>query len=245
MDKQLLLVIFLAFLPALGNFFGGLLAEAIPVTKRVINYALHLAAGIIVAVVAIEVMPKVLDKVSVWVISGAFLAGGIFYIAMKALVTKWQESKKDSQSVGVGAWMVYAAVAADLIGDGLLIGTATVIDVRLGILLALTQTIADVPEGFATIANFKDKGVSKAKRFILSASFVIPIMLSAVFAFFVLRGQTEVIQLSGLVFVAGLYLLAGIEDLVGEAHEANEDDTFSMMSFLIGFVLFLIASSFG
>lgn len=239
------MVVVLALLPALGNFAGGLLAEWLPVSKRMINYALHLASGIIIAVVAIEVMPEAVDKVPTSIMAMTFLAGGLFYIFIKVAVTKWQESKKDRQSEGVGAWMIYVAVSADLIGDGLLIGTASVIDIRLAILLALAQVLADVPEGFATIANFKDKGTPRVKRLLLSASFVVPIMLAALFAYFMLRGQPEVVQLSGLVFVAGLYMLAGVEDLMGEAHEADADTTWSALNFLAGFVLFMIAASFG
>lgn len=245
MSEQLLLVVVLALLPALGNFSGGLLAEWLPVSKRMINYALHIAAGIIIAVVAIEVMPNALGIVSTGVMAIVFLAGGLFYISIKTIVTRWQESKQNSQSEGTGAWMIYVAVAADLIGDGLLIGTATVIDIKLAVLLALAQVIADVPEGFATIANFKDKGTPRKKRLLLSASFVIPIMLAALFAYFILRGQSEAVQMSGLVFVAGLYMLAGVEDLMGEAHEAEADTTWSSLNFLAGFVVFMIASSFG
>jgi len=245
MSEQLLLVVVLALLPALGNFSGGLLAEWLPVSKRMINYALHIAAGIIIAVVAIEVMPNALGIVSTSVMAIVFLAGGLFYISIKTIVTRWQESKQNSQSEGTGAWMIYVAVAADLIGDGLLIGTATVIDIKLAVLLALAQVIADIPEGFATIANFKDKGTPRKKRLLLSASFVIPIMLAALFAYFVLRGQSEAVQMSGLVFVAGLYMLAGVEDLMGEAHEADADTTWSSLNFLAGFVVFMIASSFG
>jgi ZIP family zinc transporter len=38
-------------LPAVGNVAGGLLAEMVPVSERVLSLALHLAAGIVLAVV--------------------------------------------------------------------------------------------------------------------------------------------------------------------------------------------------
>jgi ZIP family zinc transporter len=41
----------LASMPALGNFSGGVLAELMPVSQRVLSLALHLAAGIVLAVV--------------------------------------------------------------------------------------------------------------------------------------------------------------------------------------------------
>ena len=72
---------------------------------------------------------------------------------------------------------IYFGVAVDLFSDGVMIGTGSTIDFGLGLLLALGQTPADIPEGFATIATFKDREISRPKRILLSASFVIPIFL--------------------------------------------------------------------
>ena len=58
-------------------------------------------------------------------------------------------------------------------------------------ILALSQVLADIPEGFAVIANFRDKGVGRAQRLVLSASFVVPVVGVAVLAYFTLRGQSE------------------------------------------------------
>ena len=48
------LVVVLALLPALGNFSGGLAAEATRTTWRRLNYALHAASGLVMAVIAVE-----------------------------------------------------------------------------------------------------------------------------------------------------------------------------------------------
>lgn len=57
-----LLVLGLAALPAAGNFAGGLWAEWRPPSPRALNIALHAAAGIVLAVVAVEIMPRALDS---------------------------------------------------------------------------------------------------------------------------------------------------------------------------------------
>jgi len=51
--NEFLTVLALAAMPALGNFVGGLLSEVFPVSERVLSWALHLAAGIILAVIGI------------------------------------------------------------------------------------------------------------------------------------------------------------------------------------------------
>lgn len=139
--------------------------------------------------------------------------------------------------------MVYIAVAADLVGDGLLIGAGAAVSGQLGLLLALGQVLADVPEGFAVIANFRDKGVHKRRRLLLSASFAVPVVGMAALAFLLLRDRSEAVQMTVLVFVAGLYVLAAVEDMLEEAHESAEDTRGSALSFLGGFSLFLLVSA--
>ncbi len=47
-----------AALPTLGNFAGGALGEFVPVSRLMLNLALYAAAGVVVAVVAVELMPR-------------------------------------------------------------------------------------------------------------------------------------------------------------------------------------------
>lgn len=49
--------------------------------------------------------------------------------------------------------MVYVVVA-NLAGDGLLIGAESAVSSQTALILALGQVLADIPEGFAVIANF-------------------------------------------------------------------------------------------
>ena len=241
MNEGVFAVLLLALLPAAGNFGGGLLSEFLRPSANTLNAALHLAAGVIIAVVAVEVMPEAIGTAAPWILAIAFVLGGAFYLAVEAGVNRWQRTAEGS--AGAGAWMVYVAVAADLFGDGLLIGAGSAVSGELGLLLAVGQVIADIPEGFAVIANFRDKGVGRTRRLLLSASFAIPVLGAAVFAFFLLRGRAESVQMTALVFVSGLYMLAAVEDMLQEAHESASDTRLSAFSFLGGFALFLLVSA--
>ncbi|MCB2216949.1 MAG: hypothetical protein KQH59_12845 [Desulfobulbaceae bacterium] len=240
MESEFLTVLGLATLPALGNFGGGVLAEWLQPSKKTLNYALHAAAGIILAVVAVEVMPAALRSAPAWLLSLAFMGGGCAYLLIESGVKRWQERKHGG--AGTGAWMVYVAVATDLVGDGLLIGTGSAVSSQMALVLALGQVLADIPEGFATIANFRDKGVGRTKRLLISFSFLLPVVGAAVLAYFALQDRSEVLKMTGLVFVAGLYMLAAMEDMMREAHESAEDNRWSALNLLIGFSIFLVIS---
>ncbi|MEQ8636364.1 MULTISPECIES: ZIP family metal transporter [Gimesia] len=210
--SEFLKVLGLALLSALGNFGGGVIAEWLHPSQKTLNRALHAATGIILAVIAVEVIPKVLDKASTWLLALSFVAGGAAYLLLEAGIDRWQRSKP--KGAGTGAWMVYTAVATDLLGDGLLIGAGSALSGQMGLVLALGQVLADIPEGFAVVANFREKGMGQTKRILISASFAVPVVAAAAFAYFALRGQGEAVKVDALVFVAGLYTLAAVEDML-------------------------------
>jgi ZIP family zinc transporter len=238
------MVLGLAFLPALGNFGGGLLAEFFETNKGRLNKALHAAAGIVIAIVSTELMPEALEKVSAWIVAAAFGLGGVAYVLIGTAVDKMQASSESKgASSASGMWMIYIAVSIDLASDGLMIGTGSAVSSSMAIALALGQVLADIPEGYATIANMKDKGVPKSRRLLLSASFAIPVVAMASIAYFFLKGQSEVWQMSALAFVAGLLALAAVEDMLSEAHESVEDTKWSLLLFTGGFVLFILVSA--
>ena len=73
-------VLLLALAPPGANFVGGLLAEVLPISKKALNRALHAAAGIVIAVVAVEIMPMSLEALPAWALALAFLTGGVLYV---------------------------------------------------------------------------------------------------------------------------------------------------------------------
>lgn len=240
---NLWVVLGLALLPALGNFSGGLLAEFFPTPKRVLNRALHAAAGLIIAVIAVELMPESLATISGWIIGSAFGFGGLAYLGIQALVEKAQAGQEGIRHGKLSMWMIYIAVAIDLFSDGLLIGTGSAVSLSMAVVLALGQVLADIPEGYAIMANMKSKGIPWARRFVLSLSFVIPVLTSAVLAYYLLREQSETLKMVGLSFTAGLLAIAAVEDMLTEAHESKADDRWSILAFTGGFVLFTFVSA--
>ena len=151
-----LVVLLIALLPAAGNVAGGLLAEVLPRSERRLSLALHAAVGVVLAVVGVEIMPRALEAEVPWIVVLAFVLGGGFFILMDAGVDLAAErmnvGERHSRS-----WMIYFGVTVDLFSDGLMVGSGATIELGLGLLLALGQVTADIPEGFATIATFRER----------------------------------------------------------------------------------------
>lgn len=243
--SELLTVALLALLPPAGTVAGALIAEWVPVTDRWLSRGLHLAAGVVVAVVAIEIFPDALDAAPGWVLALAAFAGGLLYLLAQRAISRWAEARDgdDSGTGGSQMWMIYLATITDLSADGLLVGAGTSISAGLGVALALGQVLADGPEGFATIFTLRANDVPRSRRLKVIASFFAWPLVAAMAAFLLLRGASEAVQYTALVVAAGLFLVAGIEDMIKEAHETDDDSAATTLAFIGGFALFGVVSS--
>ncbi len=122
-------------------------------------------------------------------------------------------------------------------------GTGSAVSSSLALALALGQVLADLPEGFATMANFKAKGIGRGRRILLSASFALPALGAATVSYFLLRDESEIVKAAALVFTAGLLTVAAVEDMISEAHESAKDTRPSIIAFVGGFALFTLVSA--
>lgn len=103
---EYLQVLGLSFLPAAGNFAGGIVAEIITPSRRQLSRALHMSAGIVVAIVAVELMPEATRGAAPpWAVVLGLALGGAFYMLLE-----WAIEAAVGERAS-GPWMVYAAVA--------------------------------------------------------------------------------------------------------------------------------------
>lgn len=230
-----------AALPAAGNFVGGLLAEFVRVSQRTLSLALHGAAGIVLGVVGVELIPEAMEAERDWIVILAFIAGGGFFIGVDQLINVVQ--RRLGNTGGAGAWVIFFGVAVDLFSDGVMIGTGSTIALGLGLVLALGQMPGDIPEGFATIASLKSAGVARSARLLLSAAFAVPIVLGTTIGYWGVRGRSEAVQLSLLAFTAGILITVAVEEIVPEAHRDGESRLATLI-FIGGFALFALLSAY-
>ena len=239
--EDIFTVILLSLLPGAGNFLGALAAEARAPSARSLNWALHAASGIVIAIVAVELIPGALEQIAGWWVALAFAIGGLSYIALDSIVKRLQGTSDSAGNRRM--WMIYAAVAIDLMSDGLMTGTGASVSLKWALVLSAGQVLADVPEGYAAAANFRSKGIARARRISLSVSFFVYVVGAAVAAYFLLRGAPGQIKAGGLAVVSGLLAVGAIEDMLQEAHDVHVDSQPSVIAFIGGFSLFTLVSA--
>lgn len=232
-------VMLYATLPAIGNMAGVLLAEMARPPKWVNGALLHASAGIALAIVAVELMPRSLDTVSPWGVSGAFAVGAAGSLGLARIVDK-VTAKRSGRTA---AWMVYSAVAADLLSDGLITGAGAAASLELGFLIAAAQLIANMPGGFAAGSNLRKQGVTRMMSIGVGALVTVPIFLSAALGYLVLRDMPEHVKGICLAAIMGLLLVATVEDLIPEGDAPRPPRWSSTAAFALGFCGLLLSST--
>lgn len=139
--NELVSILWLALLPAAGNFLGGLLAEMSRPSPKAVSLALHAAVGLVLAVIATELLPEASEVLSGWWIGSAFIVGGLLYLVAASLANRLSGGNKGSTQM----WLIYAAVMVDLASDGIVIGSSGAVAFGLALKLALGQVLADLP----------------------------------------------------------------------------------------------------
>lgn len=172
-----LTVLGIAALPAAANFLGGLLAEFITLPRRALQLTFERVAGMLLAVVGIELMPRVLHSPTPWLMIIIFVLGSGLFLAIEE-GTKAIRDKGPAAGSG-NPFVLYAAILVDLFVTGVTIGVGINVERGLGLLLALSLLVADAPEGFASIAGLREAGVARTVRLELLAALAISVLLGA------------------------------------------------------------------
>ena len=205
--------------------------------------ALHAAAGIATAVVAVELMPRATERAETWLLAVGFMGGAVISIGL-ARLTRWVGRRVSRPGRSEGPWGVYGAVAADLLIDGLTTGAGAAVSSGLGLLLALSQVVANLPGGFAVTARFRSAGAGRTQRLWMAALYPLTPVAGAVAGYMALRGAGDVATGAALALFAGLLLLATIEQLVPEADQPGAPLRISSPAFAAGFVGLMLISSY-
>jgi zinc transporter, ZIP family len=236
-----LIVLALAGLPAVANFGGALLAEYFQMSKRAVGFTLHAATGVILAIVAVEIMPAALAEVSPWTIMLAFVAGGAFVVLVERGIELLQE--RMGMSGSTTPWLVALGFAVDFFADGVMIGAGTTVRPSLGLLLALGHLPANLPGGFTSVALLKEQGLSRPIRLAVAGGLAVPLVVGATLGYFVVRDQPEAYRLVLLTFTAGALTTVVVDDIIPEAQESAPSRLAAPL-FLAGFSTFTLLSAF-
>lgn len=197
----------------------------------------HLAAGVVIAVVAVEVLPELLAAHEPWLVTLGLAIGAVGMVAIATYAERIEARAGDA------AGGLLAALGVDLAIDGLLLGIAYALGSAEGRIIAAAVTFELASIGFALGSRLSSNGWGP-QGIVATAAGLGALQLSlAVLGWLGLDRLPTSAQVVALAIGAAALLYLVTEELLSEAHEVPELP-WQTAVFFAGFIaVFLIESS--
>jgi ZIP family zinc transporter len=237
---EFLLVFGIATLAAVLTYLGAPAAERFDVPDRAVSGALQFAAGIVVALVGLSLLPPAVRAGSPFQMTLAFFIGGALFVLFEYFSAKRlaASSEMGANAVSVG---LFVGILADMLIDGVMIGIGSTLTLMTGLLVALSLGVSAAPLAFVTIATAKRQGVSRERRRQLSFSFFLCVLLGAMLGFLVLRNQSLELRLTLVALASGFLITMVTQSLIPEANREGEPSLAGIL-FVGGIALYALLS---
>ena len=236
-----------ALIPVIFTIVGAAAGAYWPGVSRIRSHVLHLAAGVVFSVVAVELLPEIQRRALVWDVIWGFGAGVAAMLLADKLLDRLRGEPDGEDAIGLSPPSaparlpnsLIAAVAIDFLLDGLLLGVGFAAGARIGILLALAEAAEQLSVGLALAGELRSARMSPPRILVMVTGLGSLVFVTAVAGATVLSrlkgGAMEVVLSFGA--AALLYLVTA--ELLREAHEERESTSATAM-FFAGFLIFLV-----
>lgn len=243
-----------SLLPAVVMIAGAALAVWRAPGPRLRSAILHFAAGVIFSVVAVELLPDIVQHHAPYEVALGFGLGvatmlGLRYFTQRLEKQGAAEKSSAEQKLVAGAtsapaaatlpWGLLVAIGIDILIDGLLLGIGFAAGAKEGTLLAIALTIELLSLGLATAIELRQDGHGKGRAVAIVAGTSLMLLIGAGIGTTVLRGATGNLLEIVLSFGLAALLFLVTEELLTEAHEEAETPLLTL-AFFVGFLLFLL-----
>jgi ZIP family zinc transporter len=224
--------------PVFTMLVGGSIAIIKRPSANVRSIILHFAAGVVFAVVAVEILPIMIKTHRAWETIIGFTLGFITMAGLKKLL-EIKSSREAEPAKNKIPMSLLLAIGIDIFIDGLLLGIGFAAGSEEGMLLAFALSIEFLSLGIATATELGENKIKPARAisviFSLAGVFFISAVLGATLLHKLSDNVMELVLSFGL--SALLYLVT--EELLLEAHEEKETVVHSA-TFFCGFLIILI-----
>jgi len=227
-----------ALIPGTAMALAGLWATLHPPNEKWRSALMHFAAGVVFAVVAVELLPDLVHEHSVLATVIGFALGTTAMLGVRALS---ETAEDDATSQNHTGWeSLIAATSVDLSVDGLMLGVGFATGIKQGTLLTIALAFELITLGLAVSLDLQQSKLTRR---------IIPWVIAALSGIFILAavlGSAVLSLISGaplvgiIAFGAAALLFLVTEELLTEAHKVTENPLLTA-SFFVGFLaIFLL-----
>ena len=218
----------LVLFPIVAGIIGSFVAVRRTPPDSLVAGVQHLAAGVVMAAVAVEVLPDLRERGPLWLVVIGFCCG----VALLVILERFEGDEPEAGAVPVSFLVV---LGVDLFIDGLLVGAGAVVSTGTAIVVTIALTLEVLFLGVATSLQLTAAGVARTRAALITSSLTVLIGIGAVLGALVLprAGSATLTVVLALAAAALLWLV--VEELLVEAHETPHRPWMAVM-FFVGFL---------
>jgi ZIP family zinc transporter len=202
-------------------------------SDRVRCFMQHLAAGVVVAAVTVELVPDLMHRRSPISTALGFSLAVLVLVALKRM-----EDNTDNAVPAVPKTYI-AATGIDLLLDGFVIAIGFAAGAKQGKLLTVALTLELASLGLALIGELLGRQLSRWKAFTITAGVSCLLLIGSAVGAMILKHLSPSLLTAALGFGVAALLFLVTEELLLEAHK-QEDTSTTTVIFFAGFLSILI-----
>ncbi len=229
-------VYLIMLIPALVAVAGGFLSLVWHPSHQMRSLIQHFAAGVVLAALAVELLPEIgREHAQPWVLIAAFAAGSLFMFGMKLLTDKLEAGSHAAGQNAKTALPIGLLVATliDIATDGFIIGAGFASGGETGLILALGLSVELLFLGLALMSD----ALRGWKMIALTCLLGVEVFAFAVLGKWLLAGVSHDVLGAVLAASAAALLYLVTEELLMEAHEVEEKN-YAVLVLFAGFLTF-------
>lgn len=232
MSTPLSQILGLTLIPVFATVLGGAIATFRTPSEKLRSLVQHFAAGVVLAVVAGELLPEMTkEHRPVGVVIG-FVLGVALMLGVKAVTERIEGRSGSSGNSKAG---LLTAVGIDVFLDGLLIGVGFAAGERVGTLLVIALTLELLFLGLSVAASLAEAKFPRSRNILTVTGLAGMVVVGAWLGGSLLGGLSGLSLEIVLSFGAAALMYLVVEELLTEAHEVQETPLITA-SFFAGFV---------
>ncbi len=252
MKVSLTELVVLGIFAGLGNVLGGLIlfpSEIYKYFKSFLSYLLALSAGFMMAVVFVEILPRIISSqydqdqknfaIPMILILSGYLLTHFFEHTIAPHFHLREEITGDSLISPAMAYTAISGLTVHTFFDGISIAAALMLNYKAGLMVFIAVLLHKVPEGF-TIASMV-LAAGKTYRHVLTATSLIGLTtFLGVLLFSLFREELGLSTMFVLPIACGITLYVAASDLIPEVNHHGGRRPILSLSVFVGVALFFV-----
>jgi len=228
------------------SVLGPILGSGLGVLKRPsFNYICNMlcfAAGVMLAISFLELIPESIHMGSVGVCVAGLVVGALTMFGLDKIIPHLHpELCSQEQGCNLERTSIYLILGIFLhnFPEGMAIAIGSVTEVRVSIVIALAIAIHNIPEGICTSAPYYHSTGARLKSFLISSSTALPILMGYLLARHIFQNIPEPVVGFIIGATAGLMIYITADELIPTSCAGTNHQTIFCLMVGVIFVILL------